>query len=155
MDPDLIINDNDEPYIMYRKSLEINYRLKNGIPLKTTEDNKNENKYNKILKFVNKLLKQKNKELTCLSEFKNINEDFFSDKEELNRIIKKYGEPLFKEFNIEFKDKEDVFLLLRKLLKVISYNINGKKYINKYYYTIRNNDKFINQPNEKILEEFN
>ena len=63
MDPDLIINDDDEPYIMYRKSLEINYRLKNGIPLKITEDNKNKNKYNKILKFVNKLLKQKNKEI--------------------------------------------------------------------------------------------
>ena len=61
---------------------------------------------------------------------------------------------MFKEYNIEFKDKEDVFIILRKLLKVISYSINGKKYldINKYYYTIRNNDKFIINSNEKILE---
>ena len=40
MDEDITINDNDEPYIMYRKATEINHRLQYGIPLKTTEETK-------------------------------------------------------------------------------------------------------------------
>ena len=58
--------------------------------------------------------------------------------------MKKYGIPLIKEFNIEYKLEKkdpDVFKLLRKLLSVIAYNIRAKIYTNKNnkkvkYYTI-------------------
>ena len=118
MDEDITINDNDEPYIMYRKATEINHRLQYGIPLKTTEETKTNNNYTKILKFVNKILKQKNKELKCLIEFKNIREDFFTDKEELERIINKYGLPLLDEFDIKHKKKRrKCFHSFKKVVK--------------------------------------
>ena len=146
MDEDITIHENDEPYIMYRKATEINYRLQYGIPLKTTENNKHVSNYNKILKFINKLLKQKNKEIKCLIEFKYIREDYFTDKEELDRIINKYGIPLLEEFNIKYKEKKkDIFILLKKLLKIISYSLLTKKYPgnDKIYYTISNREKNI------------
>lgn len=145
MDDDIIIKDTDEPWQNYQKLLEITRRIKSGVSLKTSNETK-QTKYSKVLFFINKLLKQKNKEINGLLEFKFIREDFFSDKEELLRIIKKYGIPLLDEFKIEYKLEKknpNVFKLLRKLLKPISYTLTCKKYKEiKYYNIVDKNIKF-------------
>ena len=142
MDKDISINDKDEPWENYRKLVEINHRIQHGIPLKTDEKKtQKKTKYDKILFFVNKLLKQQDKQINGLSGFKSIRADFFKDKDELKRIITKYGVPLVEELEIEYeidKKNPDVFKLLKNILDTIAYTIRSKRFKTngKKYYTI-------------------
>jgi hypothetical protein len=141
MDDEILLNDNDEPWRNYKKLMEINYRIQYGIPLKTN-GKKRETKYDKILFFINKLLKQKDKQIKILTDFKYIREDFFDDIDELIRIIKKYGLSLVEEFKLDYKlnkKKPEIFKLLKSILNTISYTISSKTYKSKgkKYYSIK------------------
>ena len=81
-----------------------------------------------------------------LTDFKNISETLFANKEKINKIVKKYGVPLSEQLNIEIDiEKINIIKILRKILISISYNLIGKKFkhSDETYYTIKEkNNRF-------------
>ena len=146
MDKSLCINEDDEPWMNYQKLLEINKRIKNNMSLTDVKEDEISINYNNVLKFINKILKINNRNIKMLTDFKNISETLFANKEKINKIVKKYGVPLSEQLNIEIDiEKINIIKILRKILISISYNLIGKKFkhSDETYYTIKEkNNRF-------------
>jgi hypothetical protein len=107
-------------------------------------------KYQKILNFLNEWMKPYNLNMSSLTEFKNISaERILSDNKHNKRILKKYSKKLIDELNLVIdcpNDETDtdeigeneIIVFVRCILKSIDYSINSKLNGNELFYTIRN-----------------
>lgn len=119
----------EEAYLKnYNDVMDLQYQIKFG---------SNNERYNDILKFINKILKQTEIEISFLTQFKNISDRCFKDKDKLSKMIDKYGIPLCEKYNLKFnKKKDNVFKLLKQLVKIIGYKIKTKTFNGTKIYSI-------------------
>jgi len=131
------IYDGKEPLIRFLKKLE-----KFDLTIK-------QEKYDKILDFINKWLSIYKLSVDSLTDFKNISSKIVLSKEQSNKhLLKKYTQSLTNALNLvddidndtntdEIAENE-IIIFVSKLLKSIDYSLQSKIIDENIYYTIKN-----------------
>lgn len=104
-------------------------------------------KYDKILFFVNELLKNNNIKLIKLSDFKNIDKKIILKNPKYNRnLLRNHSNNLYKFFNIDKNsfendssddiEDDEIIIFIKRLLNKINYSIVKKEIKGIIYYSI-------------------